>query len=209
MAIDVNSLRIGIHDCGPYAGSPCVFIHTGNLANSRTHKKWEVKNLIQEVLFLRDRMPFLSLVIRGTEPTSYEEMPDLIEGLSGHFGMIELTTNGGSADMYKLMQRQGTIAMFTTALAPRLSGAIYKRPESIILDHTTYIKFMISADTESKHHSVPEWAVPANSGKIVYVAPISFGSHDRPLSAYTVGVNTNYALKEAANYNLMVNLPKK
>lgn len=206
MKIPVNSVKLGIHDCGPYNGSPALFIYTSGPSAYKKFSNVSPQLLVDRAKATMGSYKNLTLVIRGSEPTEFEGLLDFIDLTKGLFQVIELTTDGTNPRFYERAAYMQILDQFTTSLSPRPWPVAYPDPDPEVFSHATSIKFMLSADPTSKYHTIPDWALPKNSNRLVYVSPITLGA-ERKLMDQTIVRNTDYTIVYASTNNLMVNLP--
>ena len=97
----------------------------------------------------------------------------LIEIALPHFSAVQLETNGTQPKFYRESARRGLTGKFISVVSPKASSKTgkYARIPEEVLANADYLKFVVTADAENVHHTVPEWALehPEN----VYVSPMT------------------------------------
>jgi organic radical activating enzyme len=115
------------------------------------------------------------LVITGGEPTLQANVLALITKALCHFSAIQVETNGTQPKFFEQAEHMGLIGddRLEFIVSPKANERLKKYPqvpEKVQWWAHAY-KFVISADPESAHHTIPEWAL--RSHKIVMVSPMT------------------------------------
>ena len=180
---------------GPYAGWPAVFIRFAgcNFGNKTDYckfcdtsfqldqAKWfSVDGLVEEVKTVYK--PGDIIVITGGEPTLQPLLPSfmlaLSAGLSGPapLSVIQLESNGTQAyffvqapELRHDLARLGTVLSLVVSPKANEKAGRYGQLSRTVLDNIDFLKFVLSADPASAHHTVPEWAPVSKT----YVSPMA------------------------------------
>ncbi len=187
--LQVTSIFRTIQGEGPYTGRPAVFVRLAgcNFGDKQDHCSWcdtsfqldkaeafTKEALLAAVLALPGYSPSDILVITGGEPTLQEALGEFIYDASPHFKMSQLETNGTQAYFFAMF---GDLPKLYVVVSPKASLKLggYAPLSSTVLTHTDCLKFVLSADPDSVHHEVPEWAVKwqRDTYEPVYVSPMT------------------------------------
>lgn len=180
---------------GPYAGRPAMFLRlAGCNYGSKTDfcnfcdtsfqldraMHYDIEELAEVLVNIQGYRKTDVLVITGGEPTLQYALLSLITKLwaAEAFAVIQLETNGTQPKFFAEAEQRGMVIpygspMFETVVSPKANERIkaYPRVADTTMRWASCFKFVLSADPESTHHTVPEWAL--NSNRIVYVSPMA------------------------------------
>ena len=108
------------------------------------------------------------LVCTGGEPMLQENLGKFLFDVAPIFKATQIESNG--------LVWQDLPADTTLIVSPKCSEKTnkYLNPNQKVLDRVDALKFVISADSESPYHTVPDWAIEkAKKGLPVYVSPMN------------------------------------
>lgn len=188
----VTSLFYTVQGEGPYGGYPAVFIRTAgcNLGakSSQCHfcdtsfefdkgQLLSPQELLEKAQSLAPKFPVL-LVITGGEPTLQHNLIEFIKLAQPHFSDIQIETNGTQASFFaKLSELMSEYEYPIVVVSPKasLKANRYAELSEVVLENTSCLKFVLTADPEDPHHTVPEWAFTAleDYGFRLYVSPMA------------------------------------
>ena len=176
---------------GPYAGWPSVFVRLAgcNFGDKQDHCSWcdtffaldkathySVSSLATAAADLKKNQRDI-LVITGGEPTLQPLLFDFIVEASKYFTAIQLESNGTQAyffaqveDLKEKVKANGSV--FCSVVSPKASekAGRYGNVADTVVKAADCLKFVVSADPTSPHHTVPEWAAKHHT---VYVSPMA------------------------------------
>ena len=117
------------------------------------------------------------LVITGGEPTLQPNVLGLITKAlyDGHFAAVQVETNGTQPKFFEAAENMSLVgdARLEFIVSPKANERLKKHhpihPKVLWWAHA--LKFVISADPESAHHTIPDWAL--RNHKIVMVSPMT------------------------------------
>lgn len=117
------------------------------------------------------------LVVTGGEPTLQgPALLNLLRGAHSVGWQTQIETNGVLAPDAP----SGTVVVVSPKCAEKDGRATqYMSPNPQTLDRATCLKFVISADSQSPYHKVPEWALAwrTETGREVFVSPMNEYRH--------------------------------
>src|SRR5471030_214213 len=113
------------------------------------------------------------LVITGGEPTLQMSLLAFIVIATPYFSDIQIETNGTQPKFYKEAVVRRMANSFYSVVSPKASMTTGKYPKISpdVMWWAGCLKFVLSADPESPHHTIPEWAF--ESHKPIYVSPMA------------------------------------
>jgi 7-carboxy-7-deazaguanine synthase len=186
---------------GPYAGRPAVFLRLAgcNLGSKQDLCAWcdtsfqfdkgtafEFSDLMMELTSLPGYNEKDILVVTGGEPTLQDSLLDFISGVGDMFARVQVETNGTQAAFFKQMEdMEESLGDEPEEMLPYVRPSIVVSPKGstvagripepspLVLRYASCLKFVVTAEEDDPHHTVPEWAVNYhNEGGIVYVSPM-------------------------------------
>lgn len=118
------------------------------------------------------------LVVTGGEPTMQLALLDLIVKANGHFAEIQIETNGTQPKFFKEAEERGLTAKnFVTVVSPKANERLKKYPpvSPVVTWWASDLKYVLSADPESAHHTIPDAAIDlaAHTNRRVWVSPMT------------------------------------
>ncbi|QRE00060.1 7-carboxy-7-deazaguanine synthase [Burkholderia phage BCSR5] len=184
----VTSIFDTLQGEGPYAGMPAVFIRLSGCNygakseagacrfcdTSFQFNEGKVMSFdkIDSIIdtFRVDRRKRV-LVITGGEPTLQHNLAAFLERVGDEYLAVQIETNGTQASFFELLDaemplfKKGDAESFwlseiTVVVSPK---AVYKagkygKLSEKVLNRADYLKFVVDADPESPHHTIPDWA---------------------------------------------------
>jgi organic radical activating enzyme len=180
---------------GPFAGYPAMFVRLAgcNYGDKGLHCKFcdtsfqfdrgtrfSAQQLLATLLHDPGYHEKQVLVITGGEPTLQQNLLPFIVLAAKHFQEIQIETNGTQPKFYQKAVEMGVIGMFTSVVSPKAStvNKEYPKVHADVMWWATCLKFVVTADPDDPHHTIPYWAL--NSAKLVYVSPMAV--YKRPYS---------------------------
>lgn len=158
------------------------------------------------------------LVVTGGEPTLQHALIGLLSKAQAghHFAAIQVETNGTQPKFFDAAEDSGLFDI-QYVVSPKANERLKKYP-AIPYSVTWWasaFKFVISADPESTHHQVPEWALTSRA--LVYVSPmavykkpytgeVSSVWDDELVDQVATAANYKYAAQYALDNNLRLTL---
>lgn len=117
------------------------------------------------------------LVITGGEPTLQMNLLAFIVRAHHFFAHIQLETNGTQPKFFAEAAARSMQSYFTSVVSPKANERLNKYPplSNEVLWQANCLKFVVTADLTSPHHTVPQWAL--DSGKTIYVSPMAVYQH--------------------------------
>lgn len=174
--IYVTSVFYTIQGEGPYMGLPALFVRLGKcnldcsfcdaLFDQGDWMTWSELNAKLEQVYGNPTDDAL-IVVTGGEPLLQDEaiqwMADRIEGYGN---TVQIETNG-TQPMAALHPD------ICVVCSPKVSekSKRYLKPSDANMERTDYFKFVVSAETDSPYHRVPEWV--DDNPQRVFVSPIN------------------------------------
>jgi len=119
------------------------------------------------------------LVITGGEPTLQTNVLALItKVLHGrHFKAVQVETNGTQPKFFEMAEAMGLAGhqLLEFIISPKANERLKKYPmvHPKVRWWARCLKFVISADSDSAHHEIPDWALEESKNKIVMVSPMT------------------------------------
>lgn len=165
---------------------PCRFCDTSFEFDKGT--AWDPQELLEHLE--RVRRPGDILVITGGEPTLQHNLLQFLELAQESFQIIQIETNGTQAGFFHEfndladnghIDRCGDASTMSSGVYVVCSPkAVYKagitpKPSEQVLDAVGSLKFLLDADPESAHHTVPTWGLSIREERPidVYVSPLA------------------------------------
>jgi 7-carboxy-7-deazaguanine synthase len=182
----VTSIFYTVQGEGPLGGYPAVFIRTAgcNFGNKGQPscafcdtnfyfdkgQQYTPAELLENAKSLSPDFPVL-LVITGGEPTLQHNLIEFIKLAQPHFTGIQIETNGTQASFFAELTRTGLCPTVVVSPKASLSANRYAALSEVVLDSASCLKFILTADADDPHHTVPDWAF--TTGVPVYVSPMA------------------------------------
>jgi organic radical activating enzyme len=178
---------------GPLAGHPAVFIRTAgcNFGTKTTQCQfcdtnflfdkgtpYSTRSLLDAAKATPGYTPGDILVITGGEPMLQHSLIAFIKLAQPHFSTIQIETNGTQApffvDLYDIESEYDYPTIVVSPKASRKANR-YAMPSRTVLDNAACLKFVVTANANDPHHTVPAWAfAEAISRKLpIYVSPLA------------------------------------
>jgi len=232
----VTSMFRTLQGEGPLAGRPAVFLR---LAGCNYGSKTDfclfcdtsfqfdakqiigVPELLAKLLELR-KSPKDILVITGGEPTLQTALLGLIVQAKGYFSSIQIETNGTQPKFFVEAEARGITGKdFITVVSPKANERLKSYPQvhQTVKWWASDFKFVVSADTESAHHTIPDWALhhAEHGTKDVWVSPMTVyrKSYSGEVSSAwdaalvdqeATAANYAYAARYALEHNLLLSV---
>ncbi len=185
--IAVKSMFRTLQGEGRFAGWPAVFVRlAGCNYGSKTDfcgfcdtdfrlggsDLYEVDDLVKKLEALGQATDIL--VITGGEPTLQTAALDLIVKAADSFAEVQIETNGTQPKFFAEAEARGLTGRdFVTVVSPKANERLghYPPMHDLVTWWASDFKFVLSANPDSPHHTVPEWARASN--KPVYVSPMT------------------------------------
>lgn len=187
----VTSIFRTIQGEGPLAGRPAVFVRlAGCNFGAKTlgfcafcdtafefdkGKLYTYSELINAIVTQEGFLKTDALVITGGEPTLQHNLIPFMQLVQEHVSQIQLETNGTQAQFFRKLDDHDPLdVIFTVVVSPKASSVTgkYPKPSDFVLDiAATCFKFVLTADPNDAHHTVPDWAF--NRSLLVYVSPMA------------------------------------
>lgn len=199
-ALLVTSLFMTLQGEGPFAGQPAFFVRLAkcNLACTfcdtyfdsgswftREQLLLEISERIWQFFGGRGQVPAwaqkqpwkqraMVLVITGGEPfLQSENLVPFLHQAHEVFENVQIESNG-------ILVPEGLPDLTYLVCSPKCAekggkATQYLKPQASMLDRADCLKFVISADSESPYHTVPDWALKwrDQTEKPVYVSPMN------------------------------------
>lgn len=228
----VTSMFSTIQGEGPYSGHPAMFVRLAgcNYGDKNAYCQFcdtsfffdkgealEADELVARVLATEGYHPKQVLVITGGEPTLQVNLLAFIMKVRVHFKEIQIETNGTQPKFYHEAVNRDMMRTFKSVVSPKANVKTAKYPQvsGDVLWWATCLKFVVSADPDSPHHEVPQWAL--DSAKNIYVSPMAV--YLRPYSGEVSSIweeglidkvqtarNYNYAAEYAMKHRLLLSV---
>ena len=235
----VSTIFKTIQGEGPYSGRPAVFLRlAGCNYGSKTDfcafcdtsfqldkaMHCDVEELAELLTNVHGYRSTDILVVTGGEPTLQYALLSLIAKLWANesFAAIQLETNGTQPKFFIEAEQRGMVIpygspMFETVVSPKANERFkaYPRVSDTTMRWASCFKFVISADPESTHHTVPDWALSSN--RVIYVSPMAV--YKKPYAGEVSSIwdadlidqdatakNYAYAAAYALNHNLRLSI---
>lgn len=195
-SIYVTSIFETLQGEGPYAGQPCLFLRLAgcNFGDKSANRSCEfcdtsfqldkathytVETLTKELASRMQAGNLNLLVVTGGEPTLQANLAKVLGGLSPTF-TVQFETNG-TQGYFPAMLRSTLAAMCNPiridyVVSPKANAKAGRYPriaeEYLNGEHRVSLKFVVTADASSPHHTLPEWAF--GQGPVaIYVSPMA------------------------------------
>jgi organic radical activating enzyme len=188
----VSSIFKTLQGEGPYVGRPAVFLRlAGCNYGSKTDychfcdTSFEVAKGFSlypdEVIALMTNImgyrPTDILVITGGEPTLQHDLLAVISKVlvSGLFSAVQIETNGTQPKFFAEAVDQDIARRIDWVVSPKANMRLGKYPNiaDSVLWSAQHFKFVVSADPNNPHHTIPEWALAVSDNKTVWVSPMT------------------------------------
>lgn len=218
---------------GPYAGYPAMFVRLSgcNLGQKSdfcrfcdtafqfdSGQRLSPQSLLDRLLGDTQYSHKQVLVITGGEPTLQgSNLLAFIVMASPYFKDIQIETNGTQPRFFDEAQASGSTHLFKAVVSPKANERLKKYPVTPMAVRwwASCYKFVLSADPESTHHTVPDWALA--SPKPVYVSPMAVylrpyqgevsSAWDSTLVDHEqTAANYQYAAQYAMKHDLLVSI---
>ena len=222
----VSSVFRTIQGEGPFAGRVAVFLRLAgcNFGDKQDHcdfcdtafqldnATWISLEAVRTILLSQMGYdPKDILVVTGGEPTLQNNLLPFLELVKGDFSEIQIETNGTQAYFFDEVPSN-----VYTVVSPKASKKIhgYAPLSPRVMEKASCLKFVLSADPESAHHTVPDWAM---AHKQVYVSPMAVYARpyegevssiwvDGLFNKEETAANYAYAAQYAMKHNLILSL---
>lgn len=220
---------------GPYSGWPAIFLRLSgcNYGSKTDMCSWcdtafqfdqgnlkSVDDVLADLLAQPGYNPKDILVITGGEPTLQIKLLELIVKARAYFKVIQIETNGTQPKFFEEAEDRGMVSYFKTVISPKANMRLGSYPplHPKVSWYADCLKFVISADPESAHHTIPAWAFDmAERGRTVYVSPMTVYLKDYPGEVSSIwdaelvdqkqtAANYAYAAQFALSHNLKLSL---
>jgi 7-carboxy-7-deazaguanine synthase len=188
----VTSMFFTLQGEGPYAGMPALFIRTAkcNLDCSfcdtffddgdwMTFHEIRVKAYNTIVNYWKDKgenipewvLPKVVLVVTGGEPLLQDNLSKFLVDIQDTFEMMQIESNG----VLDTTVPEHVVLVCSPKCAEKNGKPTkYLKPSKTILERANCLKFVMSADTESPYHTIPDWAIEWGQTKgDVYCSPMN------------------------------------
>lgn len=224
----VTSIFRTIQGEGPFAGFPAVFVRlAGCNFGAKTDfcpfcdtsfqidkaQQLTPEQLMQNVLALPGVQPNRDiLVITGGEPMLQPLVLDFLDLLydTDAFKVYQFETNGTQAAFVEEAVLRESWNRVVLVVSPKPSFRTGKYPElkPVVLFHTDFLKFVVSADPDSPHHEVPQWALELRAKEernretatVIFVSPMTLYLRAPESEVSSFWDETLIDRKSAANY---------
>lgn len=187
----VTSIFNTIQGEGPLAGHPAVFIRLAgcNFGDKKNYCQfcdtgfqidqatwYSPKDLAEAAATLQNKSRVV--VITGGEPLLQTLLWDLFPLLQRYFDKIQLESNGTPAFFFADMVLPQSSTLLIVSPKANEKTKKYAPTPTAVLENTTALKFLLSADPESVYHTVPAWVGDLNASRPhnkmpVYVSPMA------------------------------------
>lgn len=236
----VTSFFRTIQGEGPYTGYPSVFLRLAGCNYGAKDafcafcdtsfqfdqgKQYSTDALINALVSLPGYNPKDILVITGGEPTLQIALLGFMLTARHYFAGVQIETNGTQVAFFTEMVERGFYPeahdWLTVVVSPKASYKADRYPKlhTHVLMAATCLKFVIDAEPESPHHTVPEDILEfaQTSSKKVYVSPMAI--YKKPYAGEVSSIwdadlidhkatsrNYAYAAEYAMRHNLLLSL---
>lgn len=235
----VSTIFRSVQGEGPLGGHPAVFIRTAGCnfgakdplgACSWCDTSFEfdkgtpysVRELLAAVQALSGYNSDDILVITGGEPMLQYNLIAFIKLAQPHFSTVQLETNGTQAAFFvDLDDMESSYNYPTVVVSPKASIRAHRYAElsRTVLDNAACLKFVVTANANDPHHTVPAWAFAENYARKlpIYVSPMAvyLKSYDGEVSSAwdatlidqeATAKNYAYAAKYAMDNNCLLSI---
>lgn len=197
----VTSVFRTIQGEGPYAGYPSVFVRLAgcNFGDKQDHCQFCDTSFqldraewltVQELLLRCTELPGYResdvLVVTGGEPTLQPNLMPFLNAAVDKFESLQIETNGTQAKFFQDLENGHPLLDYslTTVVSPKASMRVerYAVPADIVRDNADVFKFVVTADEDDPHHTIPQWAldIAAYNPNRVAISPMAV--YKRPYS---------------------------
>ena len=230
--IHVTSMFLTVQGEGPYAGHPAVLVRLAGCNFGAkdlmcqfcdTNFKLEEAEcftpleLAAQLRLVARNHDSLLLVITGGEPTLQPLILKTLRELASPlkpqiFSVFQFESNGTNPEFARMLQAEGLsgldLSMISFGVSPKVNYRTMEcKPPPVdvqtLVEGAGFYKFVISADRDSPHHTLPAWALAKADGLIpVYVSPMAVYKRapvGEIASAWDAGLVDHE--KTAANYS--------
>lgn len=211
------------YSCAPYNTFIVDNIHTHNCDTSfeidkATH--YSLTDLRDKLLSLDGYNPKDVLVITGGEPTLQSQLIPFTNSVYGDFSEVQVETNGTQAYFFsELAEYPAHHLRPCFVVSPKASHKLhgYAALSPVVLGSADCLKFVVSADPNDPHHTIPQWALDFAKDGVVYVSPMAIYKKAYPGEVSSIwdddlidrektAQNYAYAAQYAMKHNLHLSL---
>lgn len=231
----VTSMFRTIQGEGPFTGYPSVFLRlagcnfgdkddrckfcdTSFEIDKATH--YSLADLRDKLLSLDGYNPKDVLVITGGEPTLQSQLIPFTNSVYGDFSEVQVETNGTQAYFFsELAEYPAHHLRPCFVVSPKASHKLrgYAALSPVVLGCADCLKFVVSADPNDPHHTIPQWALDFAKDGVVYVSPMAIYKKAYPGEVSSIwdddlidrektAQNYAYAAQYAMKHNLHLSL---
>lgn len=181
--LKVTSLFYTLQGEGPFAGRPAVFLRLSHCnlncwfcdTNFETGDWFTTAELMEKVDSLIEDKPMQDtvFVVTGGEPLLQDLRPILLSA-SNLFHATQIESNG-------LFRPDALLPNTVLVVSPKADNLTrhYQKPPKETLERANCLKFVLTNDRTSVHHTVPGWALEWRDKykRHVYVSPMAEYTH--------------------------------
>lgn len=231
----ITSIFDTIQGEGPLAGYPAIFVRLAgcNFGDKKNAcdfcdtsfffdkgTAYDPRDLLKSILALPSYNSSRILVITGGEPTLQLNLLAFMVYARPHFADIQIETNGTQPKFFDEASARDMLYMsryFKTVVSPKANNKTnkYAKIPQAVLQVASCLKYVLTADPNSPHHTVPEEVL--NLGKKIYVSPmavylkpysgeVSSIWEDGLIDKEATAANYNYAAIYAMKHNLLLSV---
>lgn len=138
----------------------------------------EVYNMVKQSIkeYYNDRQPpnNIGIVITGGEPMLQQDnLIPLIQYMNetGEFSFIQIETNGTIKPTQEFLDEDIDIVVSPKCVEKNGKEVSYIKPSDELLDHAICLKFVVTSDSNSLYHTVPDFV--KNFKGPVYISPMN------------------------------------
>lgn len=237
--LKVTSMFRTIQGEGPYTGHPSVFLRLAgcNFGDKKNACQfcdtsfeidrattYGLSELREKLLALDGYNPRDVLVVTGGEPTLQAQLIPFMRSVYTDFSAVQVETNGTQAYFFKEMAEINPYEPRPCfVVSPKASHKLhgYAALSPIVLDSADCLKFVVSADPNDPHHTIPQWALDFANDGVVYVSPMAIYKKaylgevssiwdddliDREKTAQNYAYAAQYAMKHNLHLSLQTHL---
>lgn len=228
----VTSVFFTLQGEGPYAGMPAVFVRLAkcNLACSFCDTYFDkgtwysipdVKSLVDKTIsnYFNDSVPKwarfennipwdvekreIVLVVTGGEPTLQKvALDNLLVQMNKEFAATQVESNG----LINVWLPEDTTLVVSPKCSEKNGQAVkYLKPNQALLPRVSALKFIVTADTSSPYHEIPQWAFDWSrqyNGQI-YISPMNMYLQE-PKAVRAAAVKKEMTIEERSVVNEVV-----
>lgn len=143
--------------------------------------KFQVNEDLTETLYKKRDMV---LVLTGGEPMLQKNIGPFLERMNRRFRHTQIESNG---TYLTEIPRTTTLVVSPKCSEKNGKPVRYLKPRADVLNRADVLKFVVSADPDSKYHEIPKWAHEWNqtTGRDIYISPMNI-YNDLPQKAKDV-----------------------